>query len=122
MLDQARQPLSHYAGRVSYILAYLRNASWPDRVGGPFDLVVSSYAIHNLRDPELISTCYCAIARLLKPGAPLLDYDLFDVAGGVVLHSKLLCESGFARVNYVWQQMPGAIIAAYSQTGSQESL
>jgi ubiquinone/menaquinone biosynthesis C-methylase UbiE len=122
MLDHARQRLSDYAGRVSYVLADLCDPSWPHRVDGPFDLIVSSYAIHNLRDPEPIRACYRAIAGLLKAGAPFLHYDIFDHAGGVVLHSNLLRESGFARVNCVWQQTPDAIMVAYSQAGKLESL
>ena len=118
MLSHARSRLAGHADQVSYVLADLRDPSWADRAGGPFDLVVSGWAIHNLEDAEPISACYKAITRLLKSGAPFLDYDLFDFAGGVELHIELLRSIGFTRVDSLWRQAPAAIIAAYAPAAS----
>ncbi len=114
MLDHARRQLSGYGDRVSYVAADLCDPSWIDRVAGPFDLIVSAIAIHNLANLERISACYGGIVRLLKPGSSFLDYDLFEIVGGVALHMKLLKAVGFARVDCTWQQTPAAIIAAHS--------
>jgi putative transposase len=49
-------------------------------------------------------------------GRPLmlfLDYDLFERFGGIALHTRLLGEAGFTRVDLIWQQSPVAILAAY---------
>ena len=114
MLDAARRRLSRYAGRIGFVLADLREPSWTERVGGPFDLAVSAIAIHNLRDPALIAACYRAIADVLKTGALFLDYDLFfDRTGGLPRHLQLMKEAGFARTACLWQQPPHATVAAY---------
>ena len=107
MLDHARAALP--ADRVELIVARLEDPL-PD---GPFDLVVSAIAIHNLRDMNAIAECYRGIARVLKPGGLFLDYDLFfDHTGGLSRHTELLKEAGFAEVECLWQQAPLATIAA----------
>jgi SAM-dependent methyltransferase len=114
MLAAARRRLAAHAGHVLYVVADLFDPQWTLRVGGPFDLAVSAIAIHNLRDAKAIAACYRGIATLLKPGAPFLDYDLFDIAGGLALHTKMLKEAGFARIDCLWQQSPAATLAAYA--------
>jgi ubiquinone/menaquinone biosynthesis C-methylase UbiE len=113
MLDEAQRRLAPYAGRVGYVRCDLRDPSWSDLVGGPFDLAVSAIAIHNLGDLAAMAACYCGIHRVLKPGGLFLDYDLFDIFGGIAEHTRLLRKTGFARVDCVWQQSPVAILAAH---------
>jgi ubiquinone/menaquinone biosynthesis C-methylase UbiE len=113
MLDAARFRLAPYRERVRYATGDLRDPSWIEAVGGPFDLAVSAIAIHNLRDPALIARCYAGIVRVLKPGAVFLDYDLFDLIGGVAAQSETLKAAGFARVECLWQESPRAILAAH---------
>jgi ubiquinone/menaquinone biosynthesis C-methylase UbiE len=112
MLDAARQRLAQHRERVGYALADLRDPAWTDAVGGPFDLAVSAIAIHNLRRLDLIAQCYRGIARVLKPGALFLDYDLFDLIGGVAAQTESLKAAGFASVDCLWQEAPRAILAA----------
>jgi ubiquinone/menaquinone biosynthesis C-methylase UbiE len=114
MIEEARRRLSSHAARVGYVQCDLRDPSWTERVGGSFDLAVSAIAIHNLGELAAIADCYRGIARVLKPGALFLDYDLFERFGGIVLHTRLLGEAGFARVDLIWQQSPVAILAATS--------
>jgi ubiquinone/menaquinone biosynthesis C-methylase UbiE len=113
MLEEAQQRLVGHKEQVGYIQCDLRDPSWTERVGGPFDLAVSAIAVHNLGDVRAMAECYQGIARVLKPGAPFLDYDLFERFGGIALHTRLLEEAGFARVDLVWQQPPVAILAAH---------
>ena len=117
MLDAARARLAQYRDRVGYAFADLCDPAWIDAVGGPFDLAVSAIAIHNLRRLDLIAQCYCGVARVLKPGAFFLDYDLFDLIGGVAAQSESLKATGFAAVDCLWQESPRAILAA-STTGA----
>jgi SAM-dependent methyltransferase len=112
MLEAARRRLELYGDRVDYAVGDLRDPAWTGAVGGPFDLAVSAIAIHNLRDLELIAQCYSGIARMLKPGACFLDYDLFDLIGGVAAQSQTLRAAGFADVDCLWQDSPRAILAA----------
>jgi 2-polyprenyl-3-methyl-5-hydroxy-6-metoxy-1,4-benzoquinol methylase len=114
MLAAARERLAQHRERIRFIQADLRDPSWTDAVGGPFDLAVSAIAIHNLRDLSAIAACYRGIAQVMKPDALFLDYDLFDIAGGLALHTRMLQEAGFARVDCLWQQSPVATLAAYA--------
>jgi ubiquinone/menaquinone biosynthesis C-methylase UbiE len=112
MLDAARRRLARYGDRVRYAVGDLTDPAWTEAIGGPFDFAVSAIAIHNLRDLGLIGECYRGIARVLKPGALFLDYDLFDLIGGVAAQSESLKAGGFVRVDCLWQESPRAILAA----------
>ena len=109
MLARARQRLADHSDRLRYVLCDLRDPSWPQQVGGPFDLAVSAIALHNLRDPEKIFACYRAIHDLLRPGGRFLDYDLFFE--GVEGHIAEMREAGFT-VECPWQEPPRAIVVA----------
>jgi ubiquinone/menaquinone biosynthesis C-methylase UbiE len=113
MLDRARARLSKYQDRIHYVVSDLSDPSWVDCVAGPFDLIVSAIAIHNLASRERIAACYGGIARLLKPGCLFLNYDLYNIVGGIPLHLTMLREAGFARADCVWEQGPVAIVAAH---------
>jgi SAM-dependent methyltransferase len=114
MLAAARERLARHRERLRFVHADLRDPSWTDAVGGAFDLAVSAIAIHNLRDLQAISACYRGIAQVLKSGAPFLDYDLFDIAGGLALHIKMLQEAGFAHIDCLWQKSPVVTLVAYA--------
>ena len=115
MLDRARQRLADHSNRLRYVLCDLTDPSWPQQVGGPFDLVVSAIAIHNLRDPKKIFACYRAIHGLLKPGGCFLNCDRF--VEGVEPHLTELRHAGFDRVECPWQEPPRAIIIAGRTAG-----
>jgi tRNA (cmo5U34)-methyltransferase len=115
MLDQARQRLAGPADRLRYVRCDLTDPSWPQQVGGPFDLAVSAIALHNLGDPKKIYACYRAIRDLLKPGGCFLNCDRF--VGGVEPHLAELREAGFTRVECPWQDPPRAIIVASRTAG-----
>jgi hypothetical protein len=110
MLDRARQRLADRSAQLRYILCDLVDPSWPKRVGGPFDLAVSAIALHNLRDPEKIFSCYRTIHDLLEPGGSFLNCDRF--VEGVEPHLAALREAGFARVDCPWREPPRAIVVA----------
>src|SRR5271166_1856807 len=110
MLDQARQRLAGHSAQLSYVLCDLFDPSWPQHVGGPFDLAVSAIVLHNLGSREKIFACYPAIHALLKQGGCFLNYDRF--ADGVNGHLTALRAAGFAPVECTWQEAPYAIVAA----------
>jgi len=113
MLARARERLVTAAERLSYVKCDLTDPTWTDRVGGPFDLIVSAIAIHNLRDMAAIAACYRGIARLLKLAAPFLDCDHFQLAGGVEGHIGLMQDAGMTGVKCVWNEGHTAIIVAH---------
>ncbi len=115
MLARAREHLAKSRAQLSFVLADLTDPTWSERVGGPFDLIVSAIAIHNLRKLDIIAACYRAIAQLLKPGAPFLDYDLFPIAGGIETHIGTMQEAGMSRVSRTWDDGHAAIIVAHGK-------
>ena len=110
MLDRARQRLAGHADQLRYVLCDLTDLSWPQQVGGPFDLAVSAIALHNLGDPNKIYACYRAIHDLLNPGGYFLNCDRF--VGGVEPHLAELRQAGFTRAECPWQDSPRAILVA----------
>ena len=97
MIEQARVYLAPQAAQMQFELSDLRDPTWS--VGlGPFDLVVSAIAIHNLRDLAAMASCYAAIRSLLVPGGWFLDCDHLDKAGGGDLHIDMLRQAGFKNV------------------------
>jgi SAM-dependent methyltransferase len=115
MLARARQRLAKSLSQLSFVLADLTDPVWSDRVGGPFDLIVSAIAIHNLRKLETIATCYRGVAQLLKPGAPFLDYDLFPIAGGIETNIGMMQDASMSRVLRTWDDGHAAIIIAHGR-------
>jgi SAM-dependent methyltransferase len=112
MLARARERLVRAAEQLFYVQCDLTDPTWTDRVGGPFDLIVSAIAIHNLRDMAAIALCYRGIALLLKPAAPFLDCDHFHSVGGTQSHMKLMREAGMTDVKCVCDDGHTAIIVA----------
>lgn len=112
MRDQAQKRLAKYEKRLAYALSDLSSPSWAKELSGPFDLVISGIALHNLRDRKAIFRCYGAIRGLLSPSGCFLDYDYFQYAGGLDLHLAGMREAGFEKVECVWQEGPAAIVKA----------
>jgi len=115
MLARARENLAKSLGQLSFVLADLSDPAWSERVGGPFDLIVSAIAIHNLRGLDKIAACYRGIAQLLKAGALFLDYDLFPIAGGIETHIGMMQEAGMSRVSRTWDDGHAAILVAHGR-------
>jgi len=112
MLDRARQRLAAHGEQVKYAAGDLRDPTWTDAVGGPFDLAVSAIAIHNLRHSDQIAASYRAVAHVLKPDGVFLDYDLFGLIGGIDAQMETIKASGFAAVDCLWHEGRLAIIRA----------
>lgn len=112
MRDQAQKRLAKFEKRLAYVLGDLSSASWQNEVAGPFDLVVSGIALHNLRDRKAIFRAYGAIRGLLSPTGCFLDYDYFQYAGGLDVHLAALRDAGFENVECVWQEGAAAIVKA----------
>lgn len=112
MLARAKEKFSSFDRAIRYVRCDLQDTTWPQQVGGPFDLVVSGLAIHNLKDLAAMGTCYEAVRGLLKPNGCFLDYDHFDKYGGVPLHQHSMKVAGFKATDLVWHKHPTAVIKA----------
>lgn len=71
MLDRARERFARYGEQVSYALSDLFDPAWAASAGGPFDLVVSSIALHNLAEMTAITAAYREIYGLHRNGRNL---------------------------------------------------
>jgi tRNA (cmo5U34)-methyltransferase len=129
MVSEAAERLGRYGPRVTYRLADMNERDWADGLGGPFDAVVSSLAIHNVDAPELIERVYRDILGVLRPGGALLNMDLlFPASEGLAelyrrdptrhynwdvritpadvdSHLRWLRRAGFSDVDCVWKDL-----------------
>lgn len=81
MLEQARSRLAWAGDQARFHQSDLAAPGWSEGLSGGFDAVVSSYAIHNLRDPLAIRAVYEELVTLLAPGGCVLLLDLVEPAG-----------------------------------------
>jgi SAM-dependent methyltransferase len=72
MLEQARRRLAACGGRAETVEADLGCSDWWNSLSGPFDAVVSGFAIHHLPDVRK-RALYGEIRDLLHPGGVFLD-------------------------------------------------
>lgn len=113
MFEHAHKRLAPLSSSTCYVLADLADPSWAAKLRGPFDLIVSGLAVHNLNLEPLIKRCYHSIRGLLRPGGMFLDYDLFGlVEGGAETHCNWLREAGFEQVECTWEHAPVGVIGA----------
>ena len=97
MIAEAKRYLSSHAAQMRFVQSDLTDPAWAAGLG-PFDLVVSAIAIHNIRKIEAMQACYRAIRDLLVPGGWFLDCDHLDKAGGPDKHAAMMRDVGFASV------------------------
>jgi ubiquinone/menaquinone biosynthesis C-methylase UbiE len=105
MFAEARERLAGVADRVSYVRGDLSQPSAIAAAGGPFDAVVSSLCVHNLRPAERIPALYGEICAAVAPDGCFLNLDLMGAAAPAVqeawhrvrleqLRRELLAETG----------------------------
>ncbi len=72
MLDEARQRLSKFGQRAATLEADLQDPGWRRSLAGPFDVIVSGFAIHHLTH-ERKRALYQEIHDLLAAGGVFLN-------------------------------------------------
>jgi SAM-dependent methyltransferase len=105
-LSIARERLAPFAGRVRFLQADLRSSGWPGAIEGPVEACVSTWALHDLGDPEVTLQVYRDGAERLAAGGVLLNGDFVKPEGTeytfepgrfeVSRHLELLRLAGFA--------------------------
>jgi tRNA (cmo5U34)-methyltransferase len=115
MFDQARARLGPLVDRVEFVRADLRDPEWVDAVDGPFDAVVSSIAIHNVRDPERVRAIYAEIHPLVAGGGCFANLDL-AFPGGLEVATQLgwLEQAGFRDVRCVLEHEHQALLVGFN--------
>src|SRR5438552_8708471 len=79
MIGHAREWLAWAGARVSFVKSDLFDPKWTVDLPGPFDAVVSSICIHNLRDPRRIKAVYAEVFPLVWMKGAFLNCDLVRV-------------------------------------------
>lgn len=101
MFDIARERLADSLEQLRFVQGDLTKREWTSGIGGPFDLAVSSIAIHNLYNDGLIAQVYKDIFDLLKPGGTFINLDHIRRVGGVEGQTAWLRDAGFAEVDCI---------------------
>jgi tRNA (cmo5U34)-methyltransferase len=96
MFRWARERLEDVLDRVRFVKGDLRDPGWTAEVGGPFDAVVSSLAIHNVRDPARIRAIYAEIFPLVRPGGCFLNLDQAHASGPLSAAAQRISNDRYA--------------------------
>ena len=75
MAKLGRQRMKDLAGRFEYVFCDFSRHGWSELFHGPFEAVVSSIAIHNVRSSNIIRGIYEDAFGLVKPGGCFLNFD-----------------------------------------------
>jgi tRNA (cmo5U34)-methyltransferase len=143
MIESARRRLSPFAERVSFHQVDLEGPGWTEQLGGPFDLAVSTIALHNLEDPLRLRVLYAEIFRILADGGGFFNLDyvrapsqalwplyrqasadpeggfamgirgMRDYAGTLDEQLGWLREAGFSPVDCFWREFRLAIFGGF---------
>jgi ubiquinone/menaquinone biosynthesis C-methylase UbiE len=113
MAKLGRRRMKAFKGRFKYVLGDFSKPGWSRRIKGPFDAIVSSIAIHNVRSPEIIRSIYEETYSLVKPGGCFLNFDRMTPSRETQL--TWLKEAGFAGVKCFLDGGRRAIIGGYKK-------
>ena len=112
MVAQSRARLARHEGRTEFVRADFRSGSWSADAGGPFDLVLSLQAVHELRHKRHAPRLYAQIRALLSPVGELLVCDHLPDGAHTPRHRALYLSTtenlaafagaGFSDAEVVW--------------------
>jgi cyclopropane fatty-acyl-phospholipid synthase-like methyltransferase len=99
--------------RVQYRLSDLSKPGWSKSIDGPFEAVVSSIAIHNVRSHDIIRSIYAEIPALLVSGGCFLNFDRMTPS----LNQQLdwLKQAGFQNVKCLWDGGRRALVGGFKK-------
>jgi tRNA (cmo5U34)-methyltransferase len=139
MLDAARERLKAYGDRVEIVQANLTAPEWVGGVGGSFDFVVSTLAVHHVETPHRIRELYTEVYRLLGHGGAFFNLDYVragrpsfeplaawaaqdpdaglntrrhndELPGTLLEHLGWLAEASFTCVDVLWKDLSSALL------------
>jgi SAM-dependent methyltransferase len=122
MIRQSQRRLGRHDARTVFVQADFKAESWPSNVGGPFDLVFSLQAVHELRHKRHAPQLYGQVRALLSPGAELVVCDHLPESAPTPRHRRLymstaenlaaLANAGFSDAKLVWTEHHMALYRA----------
>lgn len=139
MLDAARERLKACGDRVEFVHANLTQPEWVGGVGGSFDFVVSTQAVHHMETPDRIRALYAEVFRLLGHGGAFFNLDYVragepsfeplaawaaqdpeaglntrrhdgETPGTLTEHLGWLSAAGFTSVDVLWKDLSTALL------------
>ncbi len=113
MAKLGRERMKHLAGRFEYVIANFGRKGWCKIVSGHFEAIVSSIAIHNVHDPEIIRGIYQEIFPLVKPGGCFLNFD--RMRPPLEDQMEWLREAGFRNVKCFWKRETRALFGGFNK-------
>jgi len=113
MLALGRKRLAAFEGRVKFIRSDLSKPGWSKKLKGPFDAVVSSIAIHNVREPAIIRSIYAESFDLVNPSGCFLNLD--RMRPSVKEQLDWLREAGYQQVQRFWDGGKRAIVGGFKR-------
>jgi SAM-dependent methyltransferase len=111
MAKLARQRMANLKGRFKFVLCDFSKPGWSRTIKGPFGAVVSSIAIHNVREPETIRAIYGETFSLVKAGGCFLNFD--RMRPSLAEQMKWLGQAGFSNVQCLWDGGRRALIGGF---------
>lgn len=122
MIQQSRRRLGRHDARTAFVQADFKSEGWPSDAGGPFDLVFSMQAVHELRHKRHAPRLYAQIRAMLSPAAELVVCDHLPELGPTPRHRRLymsidenlsaLANAGFSDAKVVWSEHKMALYRA----------
>ncbi len=111
MAKLGAERMKNLAGRFEYILCDFAKDGWSQKLDGPFEAVVSSIAIHNVREPKIIRRIYEDVFPLVKAGGCFLNFDRPRPPWEEQM--EWLREAGFKAVKIFWQGGDRAVFGGF---------
>ncbi len=111
MAKLGRERMKDFAGRFSYVVCDFSKPGWSLKLKGQFEAVVSSIAIHNVRDGKIIGEIYREAFSLVKPGGCFLNFDRQRPPLNEQL--EFVKAAGFRDVNCFWKDEKRAVFGGF---------
>jgi ubiquinone/menaquinone biosynthesis C-methylase UbiE len=111
MAKLGRKRMKDLKGRFKYVLGDFSKPDWSRKIKGPFEAVVSSIAIHNVRSPDIIRAIYEEIFSLVKPGGCFVNFD--RMTPSLKEQMKWLREAGFDKAQCLWDGGRRALVGGF---------
>jgi ubiquinone/menaquinone biosynthesis C-methylase UbiE len=105
--------MKHLKGRFDYVLCDFSQPGWTRKLTGPFEVVVSAIAIHNVRSPKIIERIYNDIFPLVKSGGCFINFD--RERPPLDEQMKWLRDAGFQDVKRFWTGETRALFGGFKK-------
>jgi tRNA (cmo5U34)-methyltransferase len=111
MAKLGQERMKHFKKRLQYVLSDFSKAGWNGALTGPFEVVVSSIAIHNVNNPNIIRGIYKDTFPLVKAGGCFLNFD--RMRPPLQEQMAWLREVGFQDVKCFWKSDRRALFGGF---------